>query len=124
MLKIKLSKVGKTNQKVFRIIVSEKGRDPFGRHLEILGSYNPYSKELKVKGDRVKYWISNGAKCTASLNNLLVGQKIIDGEKVKASKKGEPKKVEEKKEEKKEEVKEEKKEEVKEEKKEEVDKKA
>ncbi len=121
MLKIKLSKVGKTNKKVFRIIISEKGRDPFGRHLEILGSYNPYNKELKVKGDRVNYWISKGAQCTASLNNLLVGQKIISGEKVKASKKGKTKKEEEKKEEKKVEVKEE----VKEEKKEEVvDKKA
>jgi small subunit ribosomal protein S16 len=123
MLKIKLSKVGKTNKKVYRIIISEKGRDPFGHHLEILGSYNPYSKELKVKGERIKYWLSKGAKCTASLNNLLVGEKIISGEKVKASKKGEPKKTEKKeeiKDEKKEEVKDEKKEEVKEE----VDKKA
>ena len=131
MLKIKLAKVGKTNKKVFRIIISEKGRDPYGRALEILGSYNPYSKELKIKGDRVNYWLSKGAKMTPSINNLLVGQKIVDGEKVKASKKGTPNKKEEvKKEElKKEDVKEElkkeetKKEEIKEEVKEEVEKK-
>lgn len=86
---IKLSKVGKTNKKVFRLIISEKGRDPYGRALEILGAYNPYSKELTVKEDRVKYWISKGAGMTASVNNLLVGQSIIDGKKVVASKKGE-----------------------------------
>ncbi len=127
MLKIKLSKVGKTNQKVFRIIVSEKGRDPFGHHVDILGSYNPYSKELKIKNERVNYWLSKGAQATPTVNNLLIEEKIITGEKQKASKKGKPnKKKQEKlnKEEKKEEPKEEKKEEPKEEKKEEVDKKA
>lgn len=85
---IKLSKIGKTNKKVFRLIISEKGRDPYGRALEILGAYNPYTKELTVKGDRIKYWISKGAGMTASVNNLLVGQSIVEGKKVVASKKG------------------------------------
>ncbi len=133
MLKIKLSKVGKTNRKVFRIVVSEKGKDPFGRHVDILGSYNPYSKELNIKAERVKYWLSKGAQATATVNNLLIEEKIITGEKLKASKKGKPnKKKQEKlnkkeKEEVKEEPKEEKeevKEEPKEEKKEDIDKKA
>lgn len=88
MLMIKLSKIGKTNKKVFRLIISEKGRDPYGRALEILGAYNPYTKELTVKGDRIKYWISKGAGMTASVNNLLVGQSIVEGKKVVASKKG------------------------------------
>ena len=48
MLAIKLSKVGKTNKKMFRLIISEKSRDPYGNVLEILGSYNPHSKELAV----------------------------------------------------------------------------
>lgn len=85
---IKLSKIGKTNKKVFRLIISEKGRDPYGRALEILGAYNPYSKELQVKGERVKYWIEKGAGMTATVNNLLIGQSIIEGKKVTASKKG------------------------------------
>lgn len=85
---IKLSKIGKTNKKVFRLIISEKGRDPYGRALEILGAYNPYSKELQVKGDRVKYWISKGAGMTPSVNNLLISKEIIDGKKVTASSKG------------------------------------
>lgn len=92
MLMIKMAKVGKTNKKVFRIIISEKARDPYGRALEILGSYDPYDKKLDVKADRVKHWISQGAQMTASINNLFIDNKIIDGGKVKNSKPGTPNK--------------------------------
>jgi len=95
MLAIKLSKVGKTNKKMFRLIISEKSRDPYGNVLEILGSYNPHSKELAVKTDRIKYWLSKGAKMTATINNLLVGKNIIEGKKVVASKPGKPNKTKE-----------------------------
>lgn len=88
MLVIKLSKTGKTNKKVFRLIISEKGRDPYGNVLEILGSYNPYSKELVAKNERINYWLSKGAQMTASVNNLLVEKKVITGKKVVASKPG------------------------------------
>jgi len=87
MLAIKLAKSGKTNKKMFRLIISEKSRDPYGRALEILGSYNPHSKELVVKADRVKHWLSKGAQMTDTVNNLLVGKKIIEGKKELAPKK-------------------------------------
>ena len=90
MLAIKLSKTGKTNKKMFRLIISEKGRDPYGEALEILGSYNPHSKELAAKTDRINYWLSKGAQMTASVNNLLVEKKIIEGKKAVASKAGKP----------------------------------
>lgn len=70
------------------MIISEKGRDPYGNALEILGSYNPYHKELQVKAERINYWLSKGAQMTPTVNNLLVGKEIIDGQKVVASKKG------------------------------------
>jgi len=88
MLTIKLSKLGKKNKKVFRVIISEKGRDPYGNSLEILGSYNQYHKELQVKKDRINYWISKGAQMTPTVNNLLVGHEIVEGKKVVSSKKG------------------------------------
>jgi len=90
---IKLAKVGKTNKKLFRIIVSEKARDPYGKALEILGSYNQYEKNLQINGERVKHWISQGAQMTKSINNLLVANKIVEGEKVKNSRPGTPNKI-------------------------------
>ena len=54
------------------LIISEKARDPYGRSLEILGSYNPYTKELSVKADRIKHWLSKGSGMSATVNNLLL----------------------------------------------------
>ncbi|PIT95092.1 30S ribosomal protein S16 [Candidatus Falkowbacteria bacterium CG10_big_fil_rev_8_21_14_0_10_39_9] len=85
MLTIRLSQVGKKNKKMFRLIVSEKTKDPFGDCLEILGSYNPHSKDLQVKADRVKHWIENGAELSPTVNNLLIEKKVITGKKLTSS---------------------------------------
>jgi len=80
---------------MYRLIISEKTKDPYGRALEIFGSYNPFSKELNVKEDRIKYWLSQGAEMSATVNNLLVEKKVITGKKVTASKSGKKKKSKE-----------------------------
>jgi small subunit ribosomal protein S16 len=88
MIVIKLAQFGKTNKKMFRLVISEKNRDPYGDVLEILGSYNPHSKALATKTDRVKYWLSKGAQMTATVNNLLIEKGVIEGKKTSASKAG------------------------------------
>lgn len=88
MLTIKLSKLGKKNKKVFRVIISEKGRDPYGNSLEILGAYDQFHKLLQVKKDRVNFWLDRGAQMTPTINNLFIAQGIIEGKKVTASKPG------------------------------------
>jgi len=85
MLTIRLSQVGKKNKKMFRLIVSEKTKDPVGDFLEILGSYNPHSKDLQIKADRVKHWIESGAELSPTVNNLLIEKKIITGKKLAVS---------------------------------------
>ncbi len=80
MLKIKLARIGKKKAPIYRFIISEVGRDPYGRVLENLGSYNPKSKELQAKAERVNYWLSQGAQMTTTVNNLLVSHQIVKGE--------------------------------------------
>lgn len=70
---------------MYRLIISEKARDPYGRALEILGSYNPYTKELQAKAERINYWLSQGSGMSPTINNLLISKGIIKGTKVKAS---------------------------------------
>jgi len=108
MLTIRLSRIGKPKKPFYRLIISEKAKDPFGSHLEILGTYNPFSKELIAEKDRVEYWLNRGAKMSPTVNNLLIDKKIIEGKKVKASSSGKKEVVKEKAEETKVEVKEEK----------------
>lgn len=92
MLTIRLSRVGTKNKPMYRLVISEKGRDPYGRALEILGSYNPYTKELSAKTERINHWLTQGAQMSATVNNLLVAKEIVKGEKVKASIARKPKK--------------------------------
>ena len=81
MLTIRLTKVGKKNKKMFRLVISEKSKDPYGNSLEILGSYNPHTKDLQAKVDRVKHWISQGAGLSDTVHNLLVEHKVIEAKK-------------------------------------------
>lgn len=81
MVTLKLARVGKKKQPTFRLVVTEKGSDPWGHNLEILGWKNPRTKETKFEVERIKYWLSKGAQMTATVNNLLIDQKIITGEK-------------------------------------------
>lgn len=80
MLKIKLARVGKKKAPIYRIIISEAARDPYGRVLENLGTYNPKTKELQAKSERINYWLSQGAQMTTTVNNLLVINRVVKGE--------------------------------------------
>lgn len=86
MLTIRLARIGKKNKPLYRVVISEKQKDLYGDSLEILGSYNPHSKELKIDSEKTKYWLSRGAGMSPTVNNLLIEKKIIEGKKVKASK--------------------------------------
>lgn len=84
MLKIRLQRIGKKKQAYFRVVVMEHTRKPKGPYVEDLGSYDPHKNELSVNAERVKYWLGNGAQMSPTVNNLLVGKDVIEGEKVQA----------------------------------------
>jgi len=83
MLKIRLQRTGKRGQAYFRLVVLEHTTKPKGKYLEFLGSYDPHKNELSVNAERVKHWLSMGARLSETANNLLVGKGVIEGEKVK-----------------------------------------
>lgn len=83
MLKLKLSRVGKRKQPIFRVLVVEQQKDPWGTYIENVGQYNPRStpKKIELNAERIKYWISVGAKPTDTVHNLLVTAGIINEKK-------------------------------------------
>lgn len=54
---------------------------PGGRHVEILGSYDPASKKTVLRGERIQYWIGKGAQVSDSAHNLLVREGVVEGKK-------------------------------------------
>ncbi len=83
MLTIRFSRVGKKNRAQFKLTLQEHTVAPGGRHVEILGSYDPHSKQAVLKEERIKYWISKGVNPSDTVYNLLVSKGIISGEKRK-----------------------------------------
>ncbi len=96
MLKIRLQRTGRTNDPSYRVVVTEHTNSPkSGRVVENVGSYNPKSKERILNGERIKYWISKGAKASGTMHNILISAGIIEGKKVNVlPKKTVPKKEE------------------------------
>jgi small subunit ribosomal protein S16 len=91
MLIIRYRRTGKRNCAQYKIVVAEKAFSVKGKFLEALGSYNPHSKEVVLKEDRINYWISVGAQCSDSVHNLLISKGLIKEAKRKVSFKGKPK---------------------------------
>lgn len=97
MLTIRFARVGKKNKAQFKIMLQEQSFAPGGRHVEILGSYDPHKKIAVFKEERIKYWLSKGAKASDTVHNLLVSKNVISDKKkaVKIPKKNEETKPEE-----------------------------
>jgi len=91
MLKIRLQRVGRVNIPVFRVVVTDsKNSTKSGRSLEVIGSFDPVNDVKEIKADRVKYWISQGAKPSDTVHNWLIDKKVIPGKKVNALPKKKP----------------------------------
>ncbi|MCX6735510.1 MAG: 30S ribosomal protein S16 [Candidatus Parcubacteria bacterium] len=91
MLKIRLQRVGRKNDPSFRVVLTDsKNATRSNKFKEILGSYNARQGEPVIKGDRVAYWMSVGAKPSGTVHNLLISSKIISGKKINVLSKKSP----------------------------------
>ena len=96
MLKIRLQRVGRKNVRTFRIVLTDsKNSTKSGRFHEILGTFDLENDKKEIKADRVKYWLSKGAKASDTIHNFLIDKKIIPGKKINALPKRTPIKKEE-----------------------------
>ena len=82
MLKIRLQRTGRKNQAHFKIVLAEHTAPPKSKAIEILGYYNPRKKEKSFKEERIKYWLSQGAKPTDTVFNLLFDAHLVEGKKI------------------------------------------
>lgn len=73
MVVIRLARYGKHKAPFYRIVVADHEMKRDGRHLEVVGSYNPKVNPAGVtlEQDRVKYWVSVGAKPSDTVSQLI-----------------------------------------------------
>ena len=76
MLKIRLSMGGVRKRPVYKIVVADSRAPRDGRFVEKIGLFNPLlpkdkKERIRVEAERVKYWISKGAKPTLRVSRIL-----------------------------------------------------
>ena len=81
MLAIRFARTGRKNAPQFKVVLQEHTVAPGGRHVAVLGSYDPNRKVAVLKADKIKEWIAKGAQASDSAHNLFVREGIIDGKK-------------------------------------------
>ena len=76
MLKIRLSRGGRTGVPFYRILVTNSTSPRDSKFLEKVGTYNPLvsddEKKLSINKERVEYWLSVGAQPTERVASFLI----------------------------------------------------
>lgn len=79
-VRIRMMSLGRKHRPFYRIVAMDARQPRNGRYLEELGSYDPLvaNKEERVKlnAERVKHWLSVGAK--ASEKTAILLKKYLD----------------------------------------------
>mgnify|MGYP001375123902 CR=1 FL=1 len=74
-LRIRMQRHGSAHAPVYRMVVTESTHRRDGRHVEVIGNYNPKARgqdvELRLKLDRVDYWTSVGAQPSDTARTLI-----------------------------------------------------
>lgn len=85
MLTIRLQRTGTKNKPQFRIVLAQAYRSASKKFLEVLGHYQPRSKNFAIKNEeRLKYWLGQNVQVSPTVKNLLISKNLMTGPKVKA----------------------------------------
>jgi small subunit ribosomal protein S16 len=76
MLVIRLARGGRNKYPVYRIVAAESARAATGKFIEVLGHYNPHTKELSLKKEEIAKRLSHGAQPSNSVVKLLMREKV------------------------------------------------
>jgi len=82
MLKIRLSMGGVRKRPIYKIVIADSRFPRDGRFIEKVGSFNPLlpkdkKERIIIEAERVKYWLSKGAKPTVRVSRILGEAKIM-----------------------------------------------
>lgn len=68
---LRMSRQGKKKSPFYRIVAADKRCARDGRFIELLGTYHPTTKVLKLDRERYQKWISVGAQPSGTLAAVI-----------------------------------------------------
>ncbi len=75
MVTIRLARGGSKQRPFYHMTVTDSRNSRNGRFIERVGFFNPIAKgaeeRLRVDGERIDYWVSQGAQISARVASLI-----------------------------------------------------
>ena len=78
-VKIRLRRMGSKKNPFYRLVVADSRYPRDGRFIEEVGYYNPLKDpfEVNLNVEKIKYWLSVGAKPTDTVGSILKKEAIV-----------------------------------------------
>lgn len=76
MLVIRLARTGRTKYPTYRIVAAESARAATSKFVEILGNYNPHTKEISLKREEIAVRLSQGAQPSNTVLKLFIREGV------------------------------------------------
>ncbi len=78
-VRIRMTRMGRKKNPHYRIVAADSRAPRDGRHLEIIGYYNPQTEPAttKVDEERLNYWMERGAKPSRTVENIISGLGLL-----------------------------------------------
>jgi len=82
MLAIRLMRMGAKKAPAYRVVVKEKLSKRDGSYIENVGTYDPTRQpaEVRLKMERVNYWLERGAQPTDTVRQLISRQRKAEAQ--------------------------------------------
>ena len=68
---LRMSRQGKKKSPFYRIVAADKRKARDGKFIELLGTYDPRTKALKLDHERYQKWIKEGAQPSGTLATVV-----------------------------------------------------
>lgn len=74
MVVIRLARGGRVKQAIYRIVAADKRRSATSKNLDVLGTFNPHTKETKLNKELIEKYLANGAQPSDRVIRILQAQ--------------------------------------------------
>jgi small subunit ribosomal protein S16 len=68
---LRMSRQGKKKSPFYRIVAADKRKARDGKFIELLGTYHPITKVLKLDHEKFEKWVKVGAQPSGSLSAII-----------------------------------------------------
>ena len=79
MVKLRLKRMGKKRNPIYRIVVADARSPRDGRIVEKIGTYDPMTKPstIVLNKEKLEQWIKNGAQPTDTVRSILSHEGVL-----------------------------------------------